>query len=173
MPEQRRRGPSRRPNAGDGRNRAMAHHLSRGRARSNGEAGPHPTVVVARAVTTGIFAGGEWRRWWRSGHRRDHATKHQTARDNLRSNRGSVPRRPVVVRDQKVAGNRTDDELWRPRVWDLDGGYARRHGEARARARWAPGSSRSSATSSDARSGHGGHDGEVICGGELKATATS
>ena len=61
----------------------------------------------------------------------------------------------------------------RQRVRALNGGYARRHGEARARARWAPGSSRSLATSSDASSGHGSHGGEVICGGELKATATS
>ena len=83
-----------------------------------------------------------------------------------------MPRR--VVWSVGLGGDRNcaDDELWRPRVRDLDESYARKHGEACAQARWAAGSSRSSTVASG--SGDVDHkDGHDLVGGEQGTEAAT
>ena len=120
----------------------------------------------------GIGTGDEQRRRRRSGHHRDRARKHQTARNNLRSNRIGIPRRLAVALDQMVAGNTAGDELWRQRARDVDGNYARRHGEVCACVRWVPESTRNTMSCSREHDGDHGHGGEAIRGDVLTATAT-
>ena len=72
----------------------------------------------------------------------------------------------------EVAGNEPGDKLRRRRVWDLDGNKARKHGEARAQAHWAPGSSKSSTVASGG--GDVDHkDGHDLVGGEQGTEAAT
>ena len=133
---------------------------------------PRRVGVVVWPDLAGIGTGDEQRRRRRSGHHRDRARKHQTARNNLRSNRIGIPRRLAVALDQMVAGNTAGDELWRQRARDVDGNYARRHGEVCACVRWVPESTRNTMSCSREHDGDHGHGGEAIRGDVLTATAT-
>ena len=133
---------------------------------------PRRVGVVGWPDLAGIGTGDEQRRRCRSGQHRDRARKHQTARNSLRSNRRGIPRRLAVALDQMFTGNTAGNEFWRQHARDVDGNYARKHGEVCACVRWVPESTRNTMSCSREHDGDHGHGGEAIRGDVLTAMAT-